>query len=697
MAIFSQTSAGLSAVTPRLRYRPDIDGLRAIAVLSVVLFHLENWNLLPGGFFGVDIFFVISGFLIGTLIFQRLTVSSFRFSNFYLARLRRLFPAFATVLTITSAVAAIGLMSEPLKEYSRGLAASLAGVSNYYFAETNDYWGEGASRMPLIHTWSLSVEEQFYLLIPITLFLLFKLKKSLVLPVLVALGAVSFAFAIHLSGTNPDLSFYLLFSRAWELLTGVVLGIGLSKYQVKLSRTFSTVLGAVGIVLIGVSVLYLGVFTRAPSFLYMVPVAGTALLLLAGTEENPVTKLLSGRFLQFLGKISYSLYLWHYPLLALPRAIFGGLSPFQEAGAVLLAFFASVATYFLIEQPARLVWSKAQLLRFTAVFASLLAMFVGLILVTDGFRIRETGLTYGSTPDDSSRFGNTITDTGFESPNNLILLGDSHMQYLGPQLERSASARGYRFASSTFNYCPFLLGANLLEENTARSSGCSADFQEDRLQWVNSFGPSVVVVGGRLPRYLNGTVFNNLEGGIEPTVSKKMFRANDSSQLAGSSQEEIVTDGSSRAITALLHAGHTVVLIYPIPEVGWDVNQEIFLRGVYGPGHWPLKEPVSTSQQTYLDRSESTVEVFDSFVSDRILRFYPANLFCNAELGGRCLSHSSEEVFYSDSNHPSEAGSRLIVEEFWRVIGKESSALLLATEKGADITKSAQSFGHGEP
>jgi hypothetical protein len=138
-------------------------------------------------------------------------------------------------------------------------------------------------------------------------------------------------------------------------------------------------------------------------------------------------------------------------------------------------------------------------------------------------------------------------------------------------------------------------------------------------------------------------------------------------------------------------------LIYPIPEVGWDVNQEIFLRGVYGPGHWPLKEPVSTSRQTYLDRSESTVELFDSFISDRILRFYPANLFCNTELEGRCLSHSSEEVFYSDSNHPSEAGSNLIVEEFWRVIGKESSALLLATEKPADITKSAQSFGHGEP
>lgn len=697
MPILSQHSRGLPAVTPTLRYRPDIDGLRAIAVLSVVLFHLENWNLLPGGFFGVDIFFVISGFLIGTLIFQRLTVSSFRFSNFYLARLRRLFPAFATVLTITSAVAAIGLMSEPLKEYSRGLAASLAGVSNYYFAETNDYWGVGASRMPLIHTWSLTVEEQFYLLIPIILFLLVKVKKSLVLPVLVALGVLSFAFAVHLSGTNPDLSFYLLFSRAWELLTGVVLGIGLSKYQVELSRTFSSVLGAVGIILIGVSVFYVGGFTRAPSFLYIVPVAGTALLLLAGTKDNPVTKLLSGRFLRFLGKISYSLYLWHFPLLALPRSIFGGLSPFQEVGAVFLAFFASVATYFLIEQPARLVWSKAKLLRFTAVFASLLAMFVGLILVTDGFKIRETGLVYGSAPDDNSRFGNTITDTGFESPENLILLGDSHMQFLAPQLERSASELGYRFASSTFNSCPFLLGANLLQENTGRSTTCSADFQEKRLQWVNSFGPSVVVVGGRLPRYLNGTVFNNLEGGIETTTRKTMFRATDSSQPVGSGQEEIVTDGAGRAIAALLQAGHTVVLVYPIPEVGWDVNQEIFLRGVYGPGHWPLKEPVSTSQQTYLDRSESAVKLFDSFASDHILRVYPANLFCNTELGGRCLSHSSEEVFYSDSNHPSEAGSNLIVEELWRVIEKESGVLLLATEKSANITESVQSFGHGEP
>ena len=697
MSILSRASRGPSAVTPTLRYRPDIDGLRAIAVLSVILFHLENSNLTPGGFFGVDIFFVISGFLIGTLIFQRLTVSSFRFSNFYLARLRRLFPAFATVLTITSAVAAMSLMSTPLKDYSRGLAASLAGVSNYYFAETNEYWGDGAGRMPLIHTWSLSVEEQFYLLIPITLFLLFKLKKSLVLPVLVALGVISFGFAIHLSGINPDLSFYLLFSRAWELLTGVVLGIGLSKYQVELSRTFSIVLGAAGIVLIGVSLFYLGGFTRAPSFLYIVPVAGTALLLLAGTEDNPVTKLLSGRFLRFLGKISYSLYLWHYPLLVLPRAIFGGLSPFQEVGAVFLAFFASVATYFLIEQPARLVWSKAKLLRFTAVLASLLAMFVGLILVSDGFKIRETGLVYGSPPDGISRFENTITDTGFESPKNLILLGDSHMQSLGPQLERSASELGYRFASSTFDGCQFVLGIERFDKITGRSNGCSADRQENRLRWVNSFGPSLVVVGGRLPSYLNGTVFNNLEGGIEPSKAKNWFRANDSSRLVGSSQEEVVTDGAGRAISALLQAGHTVVLVYPIPEVGWNVNQEIFLRGAYQPGHWPLKEPVSTSQQTYLDRSESTVELFDSFASDHILRVYPANLFCNTELEGRCLSHSSEEVFYADSNHPSEAGSKLIVEEFWKVIGRESSGLLLATEKPADITRSTQSFGHGEP
>lgn len=663
-------SPGLTAVTSTLRYRPDIDGLRAIAVVSVLLFHLENWNLVPGGFFGVDIFFVISGFLIGTLIFRRLSVSTFRFSSFYLARLRRLFPAFATVLTITSAAASIGLMSEPLKEYSRGLAASLVGVSNYYFAETNDYWGEGASRTPLIHTWSLSVEEQFYIVVPIILFLVFKFNKALVLHVLVGLGVASFAFAVHLSGLDPDLSFYSLFSRAWELLAGVVLGIGLCKHPVGLSRTVSTVVGALGIGLIGVSVFYLGGLTIAPSFLYTVPVAGTALLLLAGTEENPVTKLLSGRFLRFLGKISYSLYLWHYPLLSLPRAIFGELSPFQEIGALVLAFFASVVTYFLIEQPARLAWSKAKLLRFIAVFVSLLAMFVGLILITDGFKIRETGLVYGSTPDGSARFANTITDTGFESPKNLILLGDSHMQFLAPQLERSSSELGYRFASNTFLFCPFLLGANLVEENTGESTSCSADFQGDRLQWANSFGPSVVVVGGRLPRYLNGTVFNNLEGGIEPTTSKRVFRANDSSQLVGSNQEEVVTDGARRAITALLQAGHTVVLVYPIPEVGWDVNQEIFLRGVYGPEHWPLEESVSTSHQVYLDRSESTVKLLDSFGSDQILRVYPANLFCNTALANRCLSHSSEEVFYFDSNHPSEAGANLIVEEFWRVIGR---------------------------
>lgn len=296
-----------------LTYRPDIDGLRAVAVIPVVLFHL-GWSSISGGFLGVDVFFVISGFLITSIITAELSSGNFSFVKFWNRRVRRIAPTLLSMVLVVMVVA-LTMGFRPMIE---GVAYdSLAAVFSYaniaYLLQEGDYWGRAAEASPLLHTWSLSVEEQFYLFYPGFLFLLWRTNKSIIRPLVVA---VVCGFVVFLAAFiyKPTFCFYMLPTRAWELGVGCIAALltrGQTVAEDKKSLPYLSVAGLIAIVSS-----YFVADGRNGLVLTIIPVLGAFLIILNVSANSIATRALSLKPMVLVGKISYSLYVWHWPVTA---------------------------------------------------------------------------------------------------------------------------------------------------------------------------------------------------------------------------------------------------------------------------------------------------------------------------------------------------------------------------------------------
>ncbi len=348
-------------------YRPDIDGLRAIAVLAVVIYH-ANPGALRGGFVGVDIFFVISGFLITGIILEDLHAGRFSLSGFYARRIRRLFPALILVMASAWIAGWTFLLIDEFKILGRHIAAGAAFIPNIVYWREFGYFDQDASRKVLLHLWSLGVEEQYYLLWPLLLLLLARTKAALTL--VAVLIALSFASNLHLTFQSPASAFYLPFPRFWELLIGSFLAFAanpqyrrhiLARSQGLLalatpdaSPRFNEAKAWLGLSLIAIAVLEISRWRAFPGFWVALPVMGTALLLAAGPATTINRVLLSNRLMVTIGLISYPLYLWHWPLLSFAENIRGyDLSKLERLLIVLPAFPLAWLTYRFVERPIR--------------------------------------------------------------------------------------------------------------------------------------------------------------------------------------------------------------------------------------------------------------------------------------------------------------------------------------------------------
>ena len=344
----------------KLKYRPEIDGLRAIAVFAVIFYHAEIFifgiNPFKGGFFGVDIFFVISGYLISLLILNEIkTTGSFSFINFYERRARRILPALFFIMIISIPAAWMWLLPNSSVDYAKSLISSVFFSSNFYFYFTNlEYAGESALLKPFLHTWSLSVEEQYYIIYPFILIICIKYFKKYLLGLLILGLIVSLQFADWGSRNQPLLNFYILPSRGWELLAGAILAKLEIDYGRINKKLLSNIMPIIGIILIIVSILFYDDKVLHPSYYSLPPVIGVMLIIYFSHERGFVNNILSGKVLVGLGLISYSLYLWHYPIFAFSRITdFATLSIYKKLilGAAVIVF--SILTYFLIERPFR--------------------------------------------------------------------------------------------------------------------------------------------------------------------------------------------------------------------------------------------------------------------------------------------------------------------------------------------------------
>tara|TARA_A100001015_G_scaffold134225_1_gene148934 strand:+ start:5828 stop:7774 length:1947 start_codon:yes stop_codon:yes gene_type:complete len=336
-------------------YLTHLDGLRMISVISVIVFHLSD-NFLPGGYIGVDIFFLISGYIITKLINQEINENKFNLLNFYNRRIKRIVPALSVAIITTLFFSYFILVPKSLINTSNSAISSILFFSNFYFWFTSiDYTREISLLDPLLHTWSLSVEGQFYILFPIFFYLIIKKFKTKTNSLILFVLIVSLLFATYASLYHRNANFYFTFSRSWEFLCGSVIALNINYLQSKFdNQKITNYLSNLSFIIIFLSLFLFNKNSLHPSIITLLPLLSAAFLIIKPNDTKLYQILINNRLSIYFGKISYSLYLWHFLILSLYRNLFGiDLTVFEMVFLFLIFLFISIISYHFIEQPFR--------------------------------------------------------------------------------------------------------------------------------------------------------------------------------------------------------------------------------------------------------------------------------------------------------------------------------------------------------
>ena len=386
-------------------WRKDIQGLRAIAIISVVLFH-SGLSLLPGGFIGVDIFFVISGYLITQILLKENEVGTYSLLRFYQRRIRRLFPALLVLLAFCLIAGAQCLTPQDYRELALTAASTTVFISNFALLGVTDYFYGIPELKPLLHTWSLAVEEQFYIVFPILLALIWRFARQWLGVILGVLLIASFAFCVWMTAHNPRLAFYLPLTRAHELLIGAIVAASPGLFR-NASPAMRGAMSVAGLALIAVSFLCINLDRFAfPGWVVAAPCFGTALVIASGRHQETFGgKLISSGPFQFFGALSYSLYLWHWPILVFARhSVLRPLTLLESAGAIAIATVIAYLSWRFLERPFIKGFSQLRVITVGAAGMATIAAVSALIYFGDGLpqRFKPSALQFAEARNDFS-------------------------------------------------------------------------------------------------------------------------------------------------------------------------------------------------------------------------------------------------------------------------------------------------------
>ena len=416
----------------KLTYRPEIDGLRAIAVGAVILYHAQitilGYQPFKGGFIGVDIFFVISGYLITSIILKELlTTGAFSFKYFYERRIRRILPVLLFVMLVSLPVAWMYLLPSDLLEFSKSILYSLGFSSNFYFHYSGlEYAVEGLQH-PFLHTWSLSVEEQYYILFPIVLLITFKYFKKYLIHILILGFFISLVLTQWSSRNYPSASFYFLHTRMWELLAGSMLAY----FEITLghrsqNRILNLILPFIGLILIGHSIIFFNDEMYHPSFYTLSPIIGVCLIIWFSNKDELFTKILSTGLFVGIGLISYSLYLWHYPIFVFAAKLnISDGNIFIKLLIGVLVLILSIVSYYFIEKPFR-----GKKIKFKKVFVFLLLKFLLVLSISVYFlnlKFHPFLIKYSG---EHKNFELNYNYKKFSDKKNVFIIGNSYADNL---------------------------------------------------------------------------------------------------------------------------------------------------------------------------------------------------------------------------------------------------------------------------
>ena len=661
----------------RLIYRPEIDGLRAIAVCAVILYHAQItiWGHQPfgGGFIGVDIFFVISGYLITSIILKELfNTGSFSFKYFYERRARRILPALLLVMLISLPFAWMYLMPSSLIDFSKSILYALGFGSNFYFHFSGlQYSNDIGLLKPFLHIWSLSVEEQYYILLPIVLLVAFKYLKKYLIHILILGFVISLGLADWGSKNHPSFNFYILPSRIWELIAGSILAyFEITKGYRSKNKLLNLILPVIGLTLIGYSILFFDHGMFHPSFYTLLPIIGTCFIIWFSNKNRLITTILSSRLFVGVGLISYSLYLWHYPIFTFAKiSEFTKGSLFNKLILVIILFIISTLTYYLVERPARNINNKFKIV------LSLLLIFTSIIFVLNLNIIQKKGyqdrvhdviknyqlegptFNYLKSSNGEICFGN-VNGCKFNTSSfkKIYILGDSQLASLAFNLKNRVIKNNYQFIALNFPGCIFFPGFNKIDIKTKKiDPNCNEDYFQKIKKILIQENNSIIIIGGVLPLYLSNDELNSNEA----DENKKQWNHKFISQgkydnIKISFQNEIIE----------LAKNNNIILVYPIPEVGWNPPSKLFntipKNLIQQKNYLVPKNYLTTSYESFKNRAKTSFELLNSIKSDNIYRVYPHILFCDTIIKNKCLTHDDKNLFYFDSIHPSLEGAKMI-------------------------------------
>ena len=673
----------------KITYRPEIDGLRAIAVGAVILYHAQSYSqitffghqLFKGGFIGVDIFFVISGYLITSIILKELvTTGSFSFKNFYIRRIRRILPVLLFIMLVLLPFTWMYLLPNNFVDFSKSILYSLGFSSNYYFHYSGQVYGaETGLSKPFLHTWSLSVEEQFYILFPIFLLIIFKYFRKYLIHILIFGFVVSLGLADWGSKTYPSASFYFLHTRMWELLAGSTLAyLEIIKVYRSKHKILNLILPAIGLLLIGHSILFFNDEMFHPSFYTLSPIIGVCLIIWFSHKDELITKILSTKLLVGIGLISYSLYLWHYPIFVFNGVLeLTGGGIFKKLSLCFILLISSIFSYYFIEKPFRNKNNKFKvIISLIVISISVLTIFNFSVIHKNGYKNRVPEiLKENLTKDIWMLLKNYDEETCFGYPcifNNssnkkVYIVGDSHMASLMFNLKDRVVKKNYQFITQTIEGCLFFPGFNKIEVKIQKiNSACTDSYFQNIKKTLSNEKDSIIIFGGRIPVHLSGDYFKIKKGDI----GREEWEGEDwgNKYISLGKYDTIQTSFKNEILE--LSKNNKIVLIYPIPELGFfDLPSKIWMNINKFSKDTDL-EYITTSFNVYKERTKSSFELLDSIQNNNIYRVYPHILFCDTTIKNRCLTHDDKNIFYSDDNHPSLKGAEMINDLIMKEIEK---------------------------
>jgi peptidoglycan/LPS O-acetylase OafA/YrhL len=649
--------------TVSIKYRPDIDGLRALAVIPVVLYHADA-ALFSGGFVGVDVFFVISGYLITSLIVSAQDAGAFSIANFYERRIRRIFPALFVVMVGTAVFGWFVLAPQDYKRLGESIAATSAFSSNILFWRQSGYFRTPPADTPLLHTWSLAVEEQFYVLLPLALIAIARWCPAWRIRIIAVIALISFLTSAVSVYISPGATFFLAPTRAWELLLGSLLAMGV--LSATASQRRRSILGVCGLLLILVPMVTYSKRTMFPGAAALPPALGAAMLIYSGTGGSTVVnRVLATSPAVFVGKISYPLYLWHFPLLAFGSYLSIDATSWTERSILVGAAVAlSILSWKFVETPVRRAGTFAQRAQVFTFAASLMAAFIalgGILGVADGIPGRLTAaqlaLLKDSDDHDPDRttcftdsaaavlkkklcsFGET---TGAPS---FVVWGDSHAEALRPAFRKLARQHGVRGVFVGFSGCPPLIRIQRVTDKRCGQINAAI------LQWIlQQRSLQTIVLASRWGLYANGTGYK------AESIGDMRLADGDRGHIAKHADGTALLElGLHETLAALLASNRRVWVVGPIPEVGYDVPKSRY-RHVVGIDAGFSFEPTTTE---FLQRQAGVFQALGRVAGEypAVGYVWPHRALCDEH---RCRVEQGDHALYHDDDHLSVFGAELI-------------------------------------